>query len=86
MDFRQLEILKSIDFSRIYRDSFYSKKYAKASQMAYEYVEEEVKGEEKITQELSPVVSVSSSGTISISSLSLYPITSLPSLSVYVIK
>ena len=51
MDFRQLEILKSIDFSRIYRDSFYSKKYAKASQMAYEYVEEEVKGEEKITQE-----------------------------------
>ncbi|NBH83074.1 hypothetical protein D7X88_04005 [bacterium C-53] len=51
MDFRQLEILKNIDFSRIYRDSFYSEKYAEASQRAYEYAEEEVKGEENISQE-----------------------------------
>lgn len=48
---KQMEALQSIDFSKLFRDSFYRERYDEASQMAFDYVEEEVKGEENISQE-----------------------------------
>lgn len=48
---KQIEALQSIDFSRVFRDSFYQRKYNEASQIAFEYVEEEVKSEETISQD-----------------------------------
>jgi len=47
---KQMEALQNIDFSRLFRDSFYREKYDEVSQMAYGYVQEEVKGEENISQ------------------------------------
>lgn len=46
-----IETLQNIDFSRVFRDSLYRERYNEASQMAFDYVEEEIKGEEDITQE-----------------------------------
>lgn len=48
---KNMEMLQNIDFPRLFQDSFYRKKYDEASQMAFEYVEEEVKSEEDISQE-----------------------------------
>lgn len=48
---KNMETLQNIDFSRVFRDSFYRERYGEASQMAFDYVEEEIKGEENITQE-----------------------------------
>lgn len=51
INIKQMEALQSIDFSKLFRDSFYRERYEEASQMAFDYVEEEVKGEENISQE-----------------------------------
>lgn len=48
---KQLETLQNIDFGKLFKDSFYQERYNEASNMAFEYVEEEIKGEENITQE-----------------------------------
>lgn len=48
---KNIEILQNIDFSRVFKDSFYRERYDEASQMAFDYVKEEIKGEENITQE-----------------------------------
>ncbi len=48
---KQIKTLQSIDFSKIYRDSFYHEKYNEASKMVFEYTESEVESEESITQE-----------------------------------
>lgn len=48
---KNIEALRNIDFSKIFRDSFYREQYDEAGKMAYEYTEEEVKGEENISQE-----------------------------------
>lgn len=48
---KHMKAPQNIDFSRLFNDSFYREKYNEASQMAFEYVEEEVKGEENISQE-----------------------------------
>lgn len=46
----QIKALQNIDFSRVFRDSFYRERYDEASEMAFEYAEEEVRGEENISQ------------------------------------
>lgn len=51
MNLAQIKTLQNIDFSRVFRDSFYREKYDEASDMAFEYAEGEVKGEENISQE-----------------------------------
>ena len=51
INIKQMEALQNIDFSGLFRDSFYRERYDEASQMAFDYVEEEIKGEENITQE-----------------------------------
>lgn len=51
MGLKNFEALRNIDFSKIFRDSFYQMQYDEASKMAFEYVEEEVKCEENISQE-----------------------------------
>lgn len=51
IDIKQLETLQNIDFGKLVKDSFYQIRYDEASNMAFEYVEEEVKSEENITQE-----------------------------------
>lgn len=46
-----MKALQNIDFSRLFRDSFYRERYDEASRMAFDYAEEEIEGEESITQE-----------------------------------
>lgn len=40
---KNIEILQNIDFSRVFKDSFYRERYDEASQMAFDYVKEEIK-------------------------------------------
>lgn len=47
----QIKTLQNIDFSRVFRDSFYREKYDEASEMAFEYAGEKVEDEENISQE-----------------------------------
>lgn len=51
INLKQMDALQNIDFSRLFIDSFYCERYDEASKMAFDYVEEEVKGEENISQE-----------------------------------
>jgi hypothetical protein len=51
MNLEQIKTLQSIDFSKIFENSFYHEQYNAASQMAFDYVDEEVEGEENISQE-----------------------------------
>ena len=51
MSLEQIKTLQSIDFSKIFENSFYREQYNVASRMAFDYVDEEVKGEENISQE-----------------------------------
>ena len=48
---KQLEILQNIDFGKLFKESFYQERYNEASDLAFEYIEEEIKGEENISQE-----------------------------------
>lgn len=51
MGLKNIEALQNIDFSKIFRNSSYREQYDEVSKTAYEYVEEEVKYEENISQE-----------------------------------
>lgn len=51
INLKQMEALQNIDFSRLFIDSFYRERYDEASRMAFDYAEEEVEGEENISQE-----------------------------------
>lgn len=51
MNLEQIKTLQSIEFSKIFENSFYREQYNVASQMVFDYVDEEVKGAENISQE-----------------------------------
>ncbi len=48
---KQLEILQNIDFGKLFKESFYQERYNEASDLAFEYIKEEIKGKENISQE-----------------------------------
>ena len=51
MSIGQLETIQNIDFGKLFKAPFYQEKYAEAGDIAFEYAEEEVEGEENISQE-----------------------------------
>lgn len=48
---KNIETLRNIDFSRVFGEPFYRERYDEASQMAFDFVEEEVNVEANISQE-----------------------------------
>lgn len=48
---KNIETLQNIDFSRVFGEPFYRERYDEASQMAFDFVEEEVNVEANISQE-----------------------------------
>lgn len=48
---KQLETLQNIDFGKLFKESIYQERYNKASDIAFEYTEEQIESEENISQE-----------------------------------
>lgn len=51
MNIGKLELLQNIDFGKLFKVPFYQEKYGEAGNIAFEYAEKEVEGEENISQE-----------------------------------